>query len=198
MRRFATTVVVTAVLALSGVASSIAGAGELPLAPLTIEKVVAGTAPPGTTFVVLVECDADIIDDGEGGGPTSSALVVFDANGVPAGPNVFELLGDGTCTVQENVAGGATSVTYACEGGLNESPMEMDEASSGGDVVASGPPAFEPCASVTASGVEITVETETQFATVTVTNTFASTPTPPPPPPPGPAAAVVAQPRLTG
>ncbi len=79
-----------------------------------VNKVVVGTAPPGTTFTVHYACNS--------GGPEGD--LTFDAAGnpVPANDNFFNngMLGS-TCTITETATGGA-SVAYACEDdGVNAS-----------------------------------------------------------------------------
>ena len=134
MRAVRIAVAAAAVIALSGVALfSTADAGVMPglAAPLTINKVVEGAVPPGTTFSVLVACDGDIIDDGmgiedeagglsaqgKGPGGVSSAVVTFDETGAPtSAPNPIGFVGPGTCTVTETAAGGASTIGYTCDG----------------------------------------------------------------------------------
>ena len=82
---------------------------------LEVNKVVVGTAPPGTTFTVHFDCTD--------GGPDGD--LTFNATGdpVPADSNFFNdgFLGT-TCTITETATGGATSVTYSCQDdGVNAS-----------------------------------------------------------------------------
>jgi len=72
----------------------------------TVEKVVDGTAPPGTEFKVHVVCDEEETD------------MTFDAQGnpQPSGSNVVDGIGASTtCTATETADGGAKSTTYACD-----------------------------------------------------------------------------------
>ena len=80
-----------------------------------VNKVVVGTAPPGTTFTVHFDCTD--------GGPDGD--LTFNATGdpVPADSNFFNdgFLGT-TCTITEPGTGGATSVSISCQGdGVNAS-----------------------------------------------------------------------------
>jgi hypothetical protein len=188
MRAVRIAVAAAAVTALSGVALfSAADAGVMPglAAPLTINKVVEGAVPPGTTFSVLVACDGDIIDDGmgiedeagglsaqgKGPGGVSSAVVTFDETGAPtSAPNPIGFVGPGTCTVTETAAGGASTIGYTCDGQIpadnEEPPVAKDGPSAQG-----GGMFTDPCVSV-ASNVTVSIEEEDQFAVVTVINTF--------------------------
>jgi hypothetical protein len=73
-----------------------------------VNKVVVGTAPPGTTFTVHFACTD--------GGPSGDLTFNAAGNPVPASSNFFN---DGvvttSCTITETGTGGATSVTYACQ-----------------------------------------------------------------------------------
>jgi hypothetical protein len=142
-----------------------------------VNKVVVGTAPPGTTFTVHYSCTD--------GGPSGD--LSFDATGkpVPASSNFFNdgFLGS-TCTLTETATGGATSVTFSCQDdGVNASC-----ASSGNEVTFDSP-----------TNLSNTV-------IFTVTNSFVA-PAPAPDAAPSapstpsaaePAAAVAGAPRLTG
>jgi hypothetical protein len=139
-----------------------------------VNKVVVGTAPPGTTFTVHYDCSD--------GGPEGD--LIFDATGnpVPADDNFFN---DGvlnsTCTITETATGGASSVAYACEDdGINASC-----AASGNAVTFDSP------------------TNNSNTVTFTVTNTFTDpTPGTTPPATTAPATeaavAVVGAPRFTG
>ena len=123
---------------------------------MTIEKVVDGDAPPGTVFVVDLNCS-----EAPNSGTTQ---VTFDAAGdpVPAGSNLldwspFVPIGGITCVPSEQPLPGF-STTYAC---LSTNSAECS---------APGP---QP------APIQVTT-IGTGTATVTVTNT----PLPPPPPPP--------------
>jgi hypothetical protein len=180
-----------AALALVGFAPG-AGAGlEGVDAPLTIVKVVDGVAPAGTTFTATIQCSDDIIDNGEDG--TDVATVTFDATGQPTSPDVIGFDGPGECDISETAQGGATTVSYACEGVQGtpideEPPLEPE----GFEVSPSAVVLPPVCASVEAEGVEVNISAPDQSGTVTITNTFA------PLQPIQPAAQVVAQPAFTG
>lgn len=80
-----------------------------------VNKVVVGTAPPGTTFTVHFDCTA----------PGPDGDLTFDATGqpVPAFSNFFN---DGTlgttCTISETGTGGAEATTILCaDDGVNAS-----------------------------------------------------------------------------
>jgi Domain of unknown function (DUF5979) len=80
-----------------------------------VNKVIAGTAPPGTTFTVHYACS--------GSGPDGDLTFDAEGNPVPADSNFFNdgFLGT-TCTITETGTGGATSVNYSCEDdGVNAS-----------------------------------------------------------------------------
>jgi len=185
MRAVRIAVAAAAVTALSGVALfSTADAGIMPeiAAPLTINKVVDGPVPPGTTFSVLVACDGDIIDDGmgvpeagglsaqgKGPGGISSAVLTFDETGAPtSAPNPIGFVGPGSCSVTETAAGGAATVAYACDGQI---PVEEEPVAKDGPSAQGGGMFTNPCGS-TAGGVTVSIEAPDQFAVVTVTNTF--------------------------
>ncbi|MET0627112.1 MAG: hypothetical protein ABW033_01485 [Acidimicrobiia bacterium] len=168
-----------------------AGAQEVPtlLAPLTIQKVVSGPVPAGTTFTVTLTCPEGNIDSGthESEDGLSEATVTFNAAGNALGDNVFGFVGEGTCTVHETATGGATTVSYACVGDFNE-VEELPDPPTKDDVSAAGLEATTPCGTVGADGVQVFIEEEGQVAAVTVTNGFVA-----------PAAeAVVAAPAFTG
>jgi len=143
-----------------------------------VNKVVVGTAPTGTTFVVHFDCS-------DGGGPTGD--LSFDAEGNPEAPasNEFNdgMLGS-TCTITETATGGAATVAITCEDdGVNASC-----APSGNEVTFDSPTNLS------------------NNVTFTVTNTFTD-PVPPTPPVVGPAptapvaapaAAVAGAARFTG
>jgi hypothetical protein len=164
-----------------------AAGGPTPITnTLTIVKTVDGPVAEGTTFTVSVDCTNDVIDDGDGG--TNSTTVEFDSTGQPTTPDVIDLVFDveGSCTVTEPENGGASSTTFACEGGATVAPASVapvcPEAGPVEDdiVVNKSYPAIE--------------------ATVTVHNTFVAAPiiTTPPPSGPQPAAQIVAKPTFTG
>jgi hypothetical protein len=141
-------VIVTAALAaaFSLVALPSVPAGES--APVTVTKVVSGTAPAGATFHIMMECTGsggspNIVDDetypADGGSPAGF--------GIPAGY-------EGDCTFTEDVTSGAT-VTYAC------SVTQVGAATCGGGGT---------------SPVTLNVNDPSpgELAAVTVTNTFAA------------------------
>jgi hypothetical protein len=178
---------VVAVLALGALAFAPgAGAGVEPIgaAPLTVVKTVSGTVPAGTTFSVTIQCDGNIINDGDGG--TNTATLTFDATGQPTTPDTVTFGDPGGCVVSETVNGGAVSTTYACDFTLPE------EVVPGGDFGAQqAPPAEGVCeaAGPQSGPMGVGIVAEGQTATVTIHNTFGD---------PQPAAQIVAQPAFTG
>jgi hypothetical protein len=136
-----------------------------------VNKVVVGTAPPGTTFTVHYACTD--------GGPSGD--LTFDAAGnpVPANDNFFNdgVLGS-TCTITETATGGA-SVAYACE----DNGVDASCAGSGNAATFDSP------------------TNNSNNVIFTVTNTFAEPApgtTAPAPAAPDPATAVVTTPVFTG
>ena len=121
-----------------------AGAGDLPIQPIHVVKVVEGPVPEGTTFDVHVVCE-----DGQGGTEVDET-VTFPATGGE------QVVGGGgaslTCTLEETVTGGATSVAFACD------PFEN--------------------VTCLADGTGFTFSSDFAEVTVTVTNTFATPPEP--------------------
>ena len=88
---------VTVIVAAPGTAS----AGFAPVR-VNVTKVVVGDAPPGTTFVVRIQCDG-----------TPQADADFDATG---GMQVKSFVAVSPfCSVSEPENGGANSTTFACE-----------------------------------------------------------------------------------
>ncbi len=163
------------------------GAGVLPDS-LTVNKVVTGAVPPGTTFTVSVECVG--ADSTGATAPSSSSttststrvhsqvtatptVITFNAQGdpTPAGSNFVNPTAPSTCTVTETANGGASSVTYACAVTASPTPL------------AAAP--VDPVSCVTGQSAEYTVAGDGAAATITVTNVF-------------PAAAIVAAPAFTG
>jgi hypothetical protein len=168
-----------------------AGAGDGGSAPiLTIRKVVIGPVPPGTQFVETLNCDGEIIRPGGPG--SSSGQRTFDAQGNPVTSGDFEFIDNGQCTVTETQTGGATSVTYECQGTVPP-PMMLEGSGRSSPRVAG--PVPQPCQTSGPQSDPITVNIvgEDEEVTVTVTNTFVD---------PGaaatPAAAVVGEPLFTG
>jgi len=159
------------------------GAGEQDAAPLTIEKVIVGTPPPGTQFVVEFNCE---------NGNNTLDQVTFDEFGEPVGPNTTFFLDPDECAPTETQTGGASSVSYACEGTIpNNSPPTVPQPPESGDwPVTQGGRITDPCAAAGPQSEPITVfiVAEGQDATVTVTNTFLA-------PEPAP---VVVEPSFTG
>jgi hypothetical protein len=136
-----------------------------------VNKVVVGTAPPGTTFTVHYACT----DGGPSGDLTSDAA----GNPVPADDNFFNdgVLGS-TCTITETATGGA-SVAYSCE----DNGVDASCADSGNAVTFDSP------------------TNNSNTVIFTVTNTFAEPApgtAAPAPAAPDPATAVVNTPVLTG
>jgi hypothetical protein len=170
-----------------------AGAGLEGLdAPLTIVKVVNGVAPAGTTFTATIQCDDDIIDNGDEG--SDVATVTFDATGQPTSADVIGFDGPGECEISETATGGASSVSYDCSGvqGTPDDETEPPLEDSGFDAPSSSAVVLPPvCAIVSPDGVEVNISAPDQSGTVTITNTFAD-------PQPQPAAQIVAQPAFTG
>jgi uncharacterized protein DUF5979 len=171
LRGFLGTVVV--VLGLVGGLASSAGAGGN--VTLTVEKVVNGPVPPGTTFTVDLNCT----DDPDVGATT----MTFDENGnpVPAGSNVVMW----------------TSIPV---GGLDCTPTEQpSDATASYSCTADG---VVECESVGPQSEPINVSIGgTGSGTVTVTNSFpepASPPEPAPLPQATPAPAVEATVAFTG
>jgi hypothetical protein len=158
-----------------------AGGGEGQAAPLTVQKVVVGEAPPGTQFVVEFDC--------EDGNNTLDA-VVFDEFGDPVGPDTTSFTDPDECSVVETQTGGAATVSYECTGSFPDSPEPPTDT---GDAwpEPEGAPADSPCdtSGPQAEPITVFIVTEGQEATVTVTNTF------PPPPEPEP---LVVEPAFTG
>ena len=195
-------VAATAFVALAAVP---AGAGEPgTAAPLHIRKVVVGPVQPGTQFVVTVACEGNdfpgepIIFTGDGGSPTSSVQLVFDAQGNPVGSgDTVTFVDAGTCTVTETQTGGAASVSYECEGSLP--PPDGNEngdsvlPTGGGRFSPRGPVAQQVCQSSgpQSDPIGVNIIVENQEATVTVTNTFAESA-------PEAAVAIVEVPSFTG
>ena len=146
--RWAGLVAAIAIGTITAIGFATSGGAATEANTLTVEKVVIGTADSGTIFHVEVDC-------GDG-----TTVVQFKANGDPvtAGDNVFSVGAGHTCTVNETVNGGATSVAYQCEMTFGDTDKDHilasctdDNEAHFGDVV-------------------------TDAATITVTNTF-ETPT---------------------
>src|SRR5262245_33130802 len=102
-------------IAVAAVALAMVGIGFVPPADaggppntFTVEKVVVGTAPPGSVFEVEVSCHSN--DSAPEGG---TATVRFDENGNPLDANTFPVGLFQECTANETVTNGAT-VTYSC------------------------------------------------------------------------------------
>jgi hypothetical protein len=141
-----------------------------------VNKVIVGTAPPGTTFTIHYACSGE--------GPDGD--LSFDATGnpVPADSNFFNngFLGT-TCTITETGTGGATNVTISCE----DNGVDASCAPSGNEVTFDSP------------------TNNSNNVTFTVTNTFVepaptgdAAPTAAPASEPAAAVAVAGAPRLTG
>jgi Domain of unknown function (DUF5979) len=197
MKRWIGAIVAAAALvALTAIPVAAGGNGA---APLTVDKVVIGPVPAGTQFVVTIQCDSEIINNGGGMG-ASSAQLVFDAQGNPVGPDTVTFNDGGQCTVTETQNGGASSVIYECEstvpppakGALPDAagrfgPRPAQPPLPRDDVCESNGPQSEP--------ITVFIEFEDQEVTVTVTNTFEAAPAPQQP---APAVAVEEAPIFTG
>jgi hypothetical protein len=194
--------VTVAAAAMVAMTAAPAGAGDGGnAAPLTVRKVVVGPVPAGTQFVVTVACEGR---RGEpiiftGGPPAASQQLVFDADGNPAGTgDTVTFTNSGECTVTETENGGASSVSYQCEGSV---PPPMTD----GTALPTGAGRFSPrlaglqllpcqTSGPQSEPIGVNIANEDQEATVTVTNTFVD---------PGTAAApaavpVEAEPLFTG
>jgi len=138
---------------------------------LTIDKVVTGVVPPGTTFTVTMSCltplstgagtpSSDTTTPTTGASDASDSFpptITFDANGHPTTTNTGTLSVGESCTATETDRGGAQSVTYGC---ATTNALEME------------------C--VSSQQVRVIPDDDAgAAATITVTNSF-----PPPPPPP--------------
>ena len=165
-----------------------AGLQIQPFAEITVAKTVSGPVPEGTTFTASLECDDDIIIDGNDF--TDSVEVTFDATGQPTSPDTFGLDDPGSCTVTETDDGGASSTTYECESVApvnDEARIEQVEPG-----CSDAGPVSDP--------ITVNIEVEEQQATMTINNTFVAptTTTTTVAPAPQAAPAVVAQARFTG
>ena len=128
--------------------------------------------PAGTTFTATVQCEDNIIFDGEDG--VSSAVVQFDATGQPTTPDIITFGDPGTCNVTEAVNGGASSTTYSCVGveRVEEPPTTVVPEGTGfGSAIAPGEPIC-PAAGPQATPISVNIVFEDQTATVTIANTF--------------------------
>lgn len=143
-----------------------------------VNKVVVGTAPPGTTFTIHYACS--------GQGPDGD--LSFDATGnpVPANSNFFNdgFLGT-TCTITETATGGATNVAYSCE----DNGVDASCAASGNEVTFDSP---------TNNSNTVTFTITNTFVEPTPTGDAAPTAAPASEPAAAAAAAVTGAPRLTG
>jgi hypothetical protein len=156
-RRVPAALVVAGVLVLSLVMfSSPAVSGT---ADFELLKVVNGTPPPGTEFVVTLSCEGVTINPGG----QSQTTVRFDAGGSPRDPASLQLQGTGTCTVTETQTGGANLVSYECGQAAGEP---------------GGAPPLCPVTGPQADPVTLDVVTPHSPTSVTVTNTFQQPPTP--------------------
>jgi hypothetical protein len=154
-------------------------AGAPILFSLTVNKVVTGVVPPGTTFTVTVTCvfprgtgagGSDATTPTTGGAHTATdgfpTTITFNANGDPTTTNSGSLIAGESCTATETVTGGAQSVSYGCA------------TTNAGEVACVSNQQVEVIPDDSAGGA----------ATITVTNAFPSPPEPP----------VVVSPRFTG
>lgn len=80
-----------------------AGAGKQVGVPITVEKIVVGTPPTGTTYAVVLTCDDGQVFPLTFNGPDAQVATVLLSD-----PGMI-------CTVTEPGTGGASSVTFACE-----------------------------------------------------------------------------------
>ena len=144
--------------------NTLGGAQTLPT--LTVNKVVTGAVPPGTTFTVTVVCTVTADAGSSGGGvtpqtlttvpPTTTTTITFNAQGDPTSGNMVSPNNvPASCTVTETANGAARSVSYAC---------------------ALGSTSLDTTCSTSEQTVTYGADSS-GAATVTVTNTF-----PPPPP----------------
>ena len=93
--------------------ATLADAGPGPNS-IVVTKVVQGPVPPGTTFIVDVDCDEDAFDNQAMFPATGGSEVILVGLGV-----------DQTCTVAETQTGGAVATTFACQVtdvGVNDPP----------------------------------------------------------------------------
>jgi hypothetical protein len=86
-----------------------ANAGQVLENTVAVEKVVDGSAPPGTVFEIEVSCVSQAV-----AGPPRIATLDFDANGDPLDTDTVPAQPQENCAVTETVTGGA-AVIYACE-----------------------------------------------------------------------------------
>lgn len=100
MKRLAVLLAVLMLAALLGPAP--ADAGEFDGVMITIEKVVEGPVPSGTTFTVVADCT-----------PDEGVELVFPETGGSESTTTGESA-DLACSVEETVDGGATTVSYSC------------------------------------------------------------------------------------
>ena len=122
------------------------GETEIAFGNVIVDKVVEGAVPPGTEFVVVVECTGEVfIESGEGYGPEAAEgfgsnideTFVFPATGGTG----FAVHYDGqVCTITETETGGAQSVDVAtedCEG--RNGPMSPATEATSGDFFIGAP-----------------------------------------------------------
>jgi hypothetical protein len=163
-----------------GVAAVIAGATPLAastlgsaqtLPTLTVDKVVTGAVPPGTTFTVTVVCTITATAGSSGSAattrssvtpqtapPSTTTTITFNAQGDPTSSNMVSPNNvPASCTVTETATGGAQSTSYTC---------------------ALGSTSLDTTCSTNEQTVTFGADSS-GATTVTVTNTF---PLPPPPP----------------
>ncbi len=118
------------------------GGAQVVAFTLTIDKVVTGVVPPGTTFTVTMSClsplstgtgtpSSETTTPTTGGAhPASDGFpptITFAANGDPTTTNTGTLTVGESCTATETVTGGAQSVTYGC---TTTNALEMECVSS--------------------------------------------------------------------
>ena len=153
--------------------------GQTLQAPLTVVKVVSGTAPAGIVFTVTITCSPGTIV----GSNPSQATMMFTATGQPIGTNTIGFDDPTQCTVTETVTGGAATVQYSCTSVLPASAGTngfgaTDSTTPTTGVTGQAPPTICAAAGPQTAPMVVNIEFSDQSATVTVTNTFV----PPPPP----------------
>jgi hypothetical protein len=161
-------------------------------AVLTVEKVVATTAPAGSVFTVHVVC-------GFGETLTVEQDVTFDETGAPTSPNVLAPNSEDICLIQETDTAGATTVTYSCtdntDPGNGDTPL-CEEVNEQGQFVVDYDNEFRPGleATVTVTNDDFPGGSSSTSSSTTSTTMPASTPPPTSPP----ARAVTQTPNFTG
>jgi hypothetical protein len=150
------------------------------LAPLTIKKVLGGTAAfaPGTRFDVTISCTDPAINLGTEGrlGTASTVTLSFVANAggtaSAVGSDTIAFVGQTDCTVTETNRGGATAVSYLCSAQIESDDDGPVAEGFGNPSAAAIGPFPDACAAQGAqlSPVLVHIIDPNQSATVTVTN----------------------------